>query len=241
MASPPSERSDIRPIGGSKTYKYAVHRTLFEMIQNLDIAPGERLVEQDLSERFQVSKTPIREALLLLEKDRLIEIVPHTGATVSWLSLADYEQHLFILDALETPAMRLVSERASMSEFMSWQSEVDEVLQALSDNDLRRYRVAAGSLHNKIFSAAGFPRLTEMITAAVQALYRYGVLFIDSSPEERDRECEIVVRRVELLRRGEVDAAIELVTARHAAMLESAFVRVARCDPHVMRHLLEGQ
>src|SRR3978361_2320855 len=98
MASPPSERSDIRPIGGTRTYKYAVHRTLFEMIQNLDITPGERLVEQDLSERFHVSTQPIREALLLLEKDRLIEIVPHTGATVSWLSLADYEQHLFILD-----------------------------------------------------------------------------------------------------------------------------------------------
>jgi DNA-binding GntR family transcriptional regulator len=240
MPSPPSEQPLISPIGGSKTYKYVVYDTLHEMIQNLDIAPGERLVEQDLSERFQVSKTPIREALLLLEKDRLIELVPHTGATVSWLSLADYEQHLFILDALESPAMKLVSERASVSEFMAWQADVDAIQRALRDNDLRTYRNAIRALHNKMFGAAGFPRLTEMIAAVVQAIYRYGVLFTDSSPEECERECEIVVRRFELLRRGQVDGAIELVTRSHAAMLEGAYARVARREPYVMRHLLEG-
>jgi hypothetical protein len=43
-----------------------------------------------------------------------------------------------------------------------------------------------------------------------------------------------------LLRRGKVDAAIELVTGSHAAMLDGASARVARREPYVMRHLLEG-
>src|SRR5690242_10506181 len=97
---------------GARTYKSAVYETLYELIQHLELPPGERLVEADLSTRFRVSKTPIREALLMLAKDGLVEVVPHVGATVSWLTLEDYEQNLFILDAIELPALRLVADRA---------------------------------------------------------------------------------------------------------------------------------
>ena len=95
------------------TYKVAVYNTLREEIKTLELQPGERLVEELLSARFGISKTPIREALLLLESDRLIELIPHVGGAVTWMSLAEYEQELFLLDALELPALELVAERAS--------------------------------------------------------------------------------------------------------------------------------
>lgn len=223
----------IEPIGGPKTYKLVVYRTLYDLIQGLDLAPGERLVEQDLSERFGVSKTPIREALLLLEKDRLIEMVPHTGATVSLLSLADLEQQLFLLDALELPALRLVGERASEQDFAGWATDVERLTAALEAGDLHAYRSGIAALHRSMFAAAGYPRLTEMIATVQRALHRYGVLLVDSSDRERQRELEVVVRRFELVREGDVDGAVQLVQRHHATMLENARERVERGDARV--------
>ncbi|HST39071.1 MAG TPA: GntR family transcriptional regulator [Conexibacter sp.] len=242
MSSPAHAReARIEPISGSNTYKQTVYRTVYRLIQNLDLPPGERLVEQDLSERFGVSKTPIREALLLLEKDRLIEMVPHTGATVSWLSLADYRQQLFILDALELPALQLVGDRATEEDFAAWARDIEEIERAFRSSDLRTYRESVAGLHRRMFAVAGYPRLTELISSVQQALYRYGVLLVDPSEQERARELEIVVRRFELLRRGEVAQATELVQGHHAQMLAMASERVERRDPAVMPFLLDGQ
>ncbi|MDO8189446.1 GntR family transcriptional regulator [Conexibacter sp. JD483] len=240
-SSTPARETRIEPISGSNTYKQTVYRTVYRLIQNLDLAPGERLVEQDLSERFGVSKTPIREALLLLEKDRLIEMVPHTGATVSWLSLADYQQQLFILDALELPALQLVGDKATADDFSAWASEIAAIEAAFRDSDLRTYRELVAGLHRQMFAVAGYPRLTELIASVQQALYRYGVLFVDSQEHARGRELEIVVRRLELLREGAVTGVVELVQGHHAWMLATARERVARRDPAVMQYLLDGQ
>src|SRR6476659_1564524 len=51
------------------TYKRAVYDRLREMLESFELPPGERLVEADLATRLGVSKTPIREAITLLESD----------------------------------------------------------------------------------------------------------------------------------------------------------------------------
>jgi DNA-binding GntR family transcriptional regulator len=236
-----SKRKLIQPIDGPATYKGQVYRELYALIQNLDLAPGERLVEQDLSDRFGVSKTPIREALLQLGKDRLVDMVPHTGVTVSWLSLTDYEQQLFILDALELPALELVQRHATPEEFAAWDVDVDQIKTALAEGELRTYRSAIAALHAKMFATAGYPRLTELIAATQQALYRYGVLLVDPSADAQERELDIVVERFELLRGGDVVGAAKLVRAHHQAQLEVVRALVEGRDARIMPFLIEGQ
>jgi DNA-binding GntR family transcriptional regulator len=238
---PGDDATVIAPITGASTYKQAVYRTLYDLIQSLEMPPGTRLVEQDLSDRFGVSKTPIREALLLLEKDQLIEMVPHNGATVSWLSLADYEQQLFILDALELPALKLVSERASAEDFARWADDVKLLSGALERQDFSTYRGAIASLHREMFSAAGYPRLTELIGTIQRALYRYGVLLVDTSEQDQQRELEVVVKRFELVAAGDARGATRLIQRHHAVMLKDARARITDGDPRIMRFLIEGQ
>ena len=109
---PAGRAVEERPISlGLRTYKAAIYDTLTRMISELELLPGTRLVEADLAERFQMSKTPIREALLLLEADGLVKLEPYQGATVTWLSLDEYEELLFIQDALEQPSLARVAER----------------------------------------------------------------------------------------------------------------------------------
>ncbi len=99
-----------------RTYKRAVYEALLEMIVSLELPPGERLVESDLAGRLGVSKTPVREALAMLESDGLVEATPYRGASVRWLSMNESMEQGYLVDALEMPAYPMVIERITKAE-----------------------------------------------------------------------------------------------------------------------------
>ena len=90
---PPYARPARRPASfNMRTYKAAVYESLLRMIGELELPPGRRLVEEELANFFDVSKTPVREALLLLEADGVVKLERYRGATVTWLSLEEYQE-----------------------------------------------------------------------------------------------------------------------------------------------------
>ncbi len=225
------------------TYKVAVYNTLWEEIKTLELQPGERLVEEFLSARFGISKTPIREALLLLQSDRLVELIPHVGGTVTWMSLAEYEQELFLLDSLELPALELVAKRARAEDMARWDSQVAEIRRLFRSKDTIAYRSIVSALHEDIFSLSGYPRLVGLIASIQKLLFRYSVLFIDRDPSRkpRENELEIVTMRVQHLRERDAAAAAAVVRRRHAEQFKRAKERVEARDPLVMRYMQEGR
>ena len=86
------------------------------MIVELVIPPGTRLVENELAAMLQVSKTPIREALALLEADGLVDVAPYRGATVRWVSRVDMEEQGFLVNAIELPAFPRLVEKITTEE-----------------------------------------------------------------------------------------------------------------------------
>lgn len=72
--------------------KDRVYYRLREDLISQEIPPGAPLKEIPLSERFGVSKTPIREALARLESDGLVEIAPYRGARAKWYTARDFDQ-----------------------------------------------------------------------------------------------------------------------------------------------------
>jgi DNA-binding GntR family transcriptional regulator len=237
------QTSVISPLGreARSTYKTVIYDQLYELIQNLDLPPGERLVEADLSARFGVSKTPIREALLLLEKEGLVSIVPHIGATVTWLSLHDYEQHLFLQDALEQPALPLVVKRVTPEGIAECGSLLERIHHARGEQDEREYQGLVIQLHAQLFAWVGYPRLTEMIGAVQRSLRRYHPVCIREFEENWDRELFVVTQRFEWIRAGDAEAAAAAVQQGHREMLEFARERVRVGDPRVLTYLLDDE
>jgi DNA-binding GntR family transcriptional regulator len=89
---------------------------LRDLIVHNELPPGTRLTEAMLSERFSVSRTPLREALKVLSSEGLVEILPNRGARVVTLTLTDIK-HLFeVIGALESLAGRLACENISDAE-----------------------------------------------------------------------------------------------------------------------------
>ena len=84
-----------------------VFNTLREAILKGDLKPGERLMELQLASKLGVSRTPIREAIRMLEQEGLAVTMPRRGAEVAKMTLKDMEDVLEIRDALDELAVRL--------------------------------------------------------------------------------------------------------------------------------------
>ena len=83
-----------------------VFNNLRDAILNGQLHPGERLLENQLAEKLGVSRTPVREALRMLEQENLVALVPRKGAQVLDLSADDIRSVLEIRQALEVVAIR---------------------------------------------------------------------------------------------------------------------------------------
>jgi DNA-binding GntR family transcriptional regulator len=93
--------------------------------------PGERILHQDLTARFDVSFTPIREALLKLERERLVEILPRRGARVVRLTLDEIENILAIRCAMYPVMARAAVSRGTDEQIVAFKKEADALAAAM--------------------------------------------------------------------------------------------------------------
>jgi DNA-binding GntR family transcriptional regulator len=113
-------------------------------------APGQRLIEADLTERFGVSRSTLREAFRRLASDGLIEIVPNRGAIVRSLSPRDRAELFLIRSELEALAARLAAEAMGEADKRErFEADVAEIW-----NDAARVEVAAYLQENARFHEA---------------------------------------------------------------------------------------
>ncbi|MBD7910768.1 MULTISPECIES: GntR family transcriptional regulator [Clostridium] len=98
-----------------KDYAY---RVLRENIMSLELNPGELLSEIELSEKLGISRTPIREVLMKLKSEHLIEVKPQSGTYVSLIDLDLVQEARFMRFTLEEKVLKLACENFSEELFV---------------------------------------------------------------------------------------------------------------------------
>ena len=83
-------------------------RTLKDNIIHLELAPGEKVSENELAVQMKLSRTPVREALIELSKVRIVEIYPQRGSVVSLVDHDRVEEARFMRTVLETAVVELM-------------------------------------------------------------------------------------------------------------------------------------
>lgn len=147
-----------------KSLTQTAYDEISKWLLNGELKPGEALVETELAERLQISRTPVREALLKLSKEGLIEIFPGRGAFVSRITLKDMKELYEIREALEGIAARLASQQVDVSELHKFQVMFDQAEKAKSDDDyLKKINVAGDKLHDYIIATCGNDRIIQII------------------------------------------------------------------------------
>ena len=222
-----------------RTYKRAVFETLRDMITTFELPPGERLVETELATRLGVSKTPVREALHMLESEGLVDLAPYRGATVRWLSVNEMEEQGYLVDALEMPAYPIVVQRITDEELAEIGRITNLLKQARKDRDERRFGQLAVEIHTRIFGATGYPRLKELIRIVLGPTgLRYDKALVYPDPESWDLLLELAVARAEAIQERDAEKAIESVRRYRAILVERSTARLS--DPSIAKYF-EGE
>jgi DNA-binding GntR family transcriptional regulator len=145
---------------------YAILRT---QIINLSLPPEMPLVEKEISAIFNISKTPVREALIRLANDRLVTIVPKSGSYVSAISVERYLEACFIRTSLEGGCVkRLADKGLSMAEQVQLKAIITSQKQILEGNssDYRPFFVVDELFHKTLFEYADLPGAWTLLNSA---------------------------------------------------------------------------
>jgi len=149
------------------TKQQFVYGLLRDAIIRCELAPGERLVIDDLARRFQVSIIPVREALRLLQSEGLVVSVPHVGATVAPISQASVHEVFTILEGLEVVSTRTAASRATAAEIDDLARLVDTMDRAVAGDRPAHWADLNTEFHLTIGRIAGMPMLEDMLRRAL--------------------------------------------------------------------------
>ena len=155
-----------------------VFNTLREKILKGVYKPGERLMEIHLADQLGVSRTPIREAIRMLELEGLVKMVPRKGAQVAKISKEDLQDVLEVRKALYTLSVKLACERITEDEIKLLNNAEREFEKALASKDVREIAEADVAFHDVIHSATKNGRLKSMISNLAERIYRYRFEYI---------------------------------------------------------------
>ena len=105
------QRRTLPRPGATPASAATIYETIRTDIVRMRLRPGERLSENELGIRFRTSRTPVREAIVRLVDDGLIEVWPQRGTFVSRISLKAIKRARFVRSALELGIIREAAER----------------------------------------------------------------------------------------------------------------------------------
>ncbi len=150
-----------------------VFNTLRDAILTGKLVPGERLMENQLAEKLGVSRTPVREALRMLELENLVELVPRKGAQVLDMSEKDIVNILEVRSALEGLATALACKKMTQEDLQQMKNLEEDFEKAVAENDVERFVDIDEDFHDMIFAATENDKLVNIFRNLRIQLYRY--------------------------------------------------------------------
>lgn len=125
-----------------------------EKILSWELKPGDKVSEQDLSNTLGVSRTPVREALIRLASERLVDIRPQRGTFISRISTKEFAQERFIRLNLELAVMKELSGCKSTSFYKRLAENIEQQQECAATGDSEGYLFWDDSFHRAFFEQA---------------------------------------------------------------------------------------
>jgi len=132
-----------------------------EVIQQLErdivtgaLKPGDRIDERQLSERFNVSRTPVREALLHLASTGLVTALPRRGTVVASITISDLIEMFEVMAEMESHCARLAARRMLRDDVARLQALHEACTALIAEDDPDAYYAANVTFHEAIYAGA---------------------------------------------------------------------------------------
>jgi DNA-binding GntR family transcriptional regulator len=149
------------------------YQRLKQRILDNEYAPGTQVLEQDLASDLGLSRTPVREALIRLQQEGLVEVVPRHGMRVLPLSPRDMREIYTVLTSLEpTAAELLAARRPSAQEIAPLVDACTAMETALAVDDRLAWAKADETFHRVLVELCGNRRLASMVMTVWEQSHR---------------------------------------------------------------------
>jgi DNA-binding GntR family transcriptional regulator len=162
-----------------------VFESLKQAIVRGDIAPGDWLVESHIAEVLGISRTPVREAIHKLERERLIERQPRGGFTVLGLNRDDIEETFGIRSVLEGYAARLATIKHQQKELKPLEEKIEEFQNCLSKKRMDALPGINTEFHDLLYALSKSPRLIHMIAGLRDQIFRFRQMILKDDQQAK--------------------------------------------------------
>jgi len=162
------------------------YKTIKEDILNFRIQPGTQLHIEKLAEQMDISRTPIREALLKLEADGLVKTLPRVGFFVTDITKRDLKELFELRDLLECHATRKAAPLLTDDDLKYLDTLLAESIPAVEQGNLDKFLEIDIALHTLLIERAQNRRLIAMMESIRDLTYRERVLSLRSSDNVRE-------------------------------------------------------
>jgi DNA-binding GntR family transcriptional regulator len=188
----------VHPIRKRSLHLEAVHE-LREAIMGGELQPGARLVEAEMCEALGISRTPMREAIKLLEAESLLRVLPGRGVFVTVMTETDVTNLFEVVSQLERLAIALAVRRMSIADRATLRRMHDRMMKLYRREDLRDCFQADYEIHNFLVekSANSVLSATHASLMARTRRGRYVALFDRSRWHEAMAEHERIMEAIE--------------------------------------------
>jgi DNA-binding GntR family transcriptional regulator len=203
----------MRPIERPPSLVDAVASQLRELIVSGELALGQQLSERNLAAAFNVSKTPVREALAQLKTEGLVKIAAQRGATVFTLSGQEVADICEWRQTLESAALRMAFERDLDRLIAGLGKVVDEMTKAREKSDTKGYLAQDTAYHNVFFQCCGnrlFVDTYDLMQAKIAALRTH----LSVKPRHTEQSYAEHQEILDALKRKSIEVALACL-ARH--------------------------
>lgn len=228
----PADRVVGRPWAGDIRLSRApaiIYAELRAQIISLERRPGEAILESQIASVHGVSRTPVREAVLKLADEGLIEIFPQSGTYVARIPLASLPEAIVIRKALEETSVRHAAERSSRSQTVAVSAILERQREAQLAGDRDAFHLADEAFHAAIADAGGYPGIWRLIQQVKVHVDRYRRLTL---PQEGRMERVIAEHALILASIEAGDAAGgALAMAAHLDGLAADIPDIRRLNP----------
>ena len=182
-----------------------VYKSLKNDILHLKLTPGSAVSEIETSNKYKVSRTPVRDAFKALASEGLLEVVPHVGTFVSYIDIREISDILFLREVTEQAVLRILATTHTHAQVLKIKLALNEQLKlikqmpSLSPDEQKdcgaRFLMLDNQFHELLFSLAGKKKVWDMLVNTNPQYERFRTLLNVGNPEAMtnlyDAHCEI--------------------------------------------------
>lgn len=166
-----------------KSKEYVIRNMVYN-IEFLNLEPGEKISENQISEFLNLSRTPIREAFYNLKSNLLIDVKPQIGTFISYLDIDVSKELLFFRSSLEEKAVIEVCNKNSLDYINIFKDIIEKEKTLYDSNNIEELISLDNRFHNLIFEELGYNKIPSIIEDNTSYLVRMRILRLKANIRE---------------------------------------------------------